>query len=1062
MPDMILLGGLVDNCILTKEGMVQCSKLPPLDVMRVGVVGAALPNLPDCQKLEDHVLDTTDPRALFGTNSEIGDKARPVRVGSLRQHGPIPTHHFAASVLKSMDRVEPIRVFPYEAMLDKEGVVWDAYTMERWSDPARTDLMQQQSAWEAGHPWVTLDDMGTNLKQMVSGPDGNPFGVFSGKSGVRVGFEGSGEPELQDFGDLYANFLFSGNGGSMEVPVVRGATLSTHIFHNANPVIKPYCLSSIAGQSTNFECPMENSAADGGAGYIDGSCHGNTLVIKLHNTKPLASYNKIQWAAAPSGQWSASHGMHNCDSSKCRLTDGGHTVEISVPNASGHMSFAVNFIGHYVLPWDWGNAPKTANCARRRRGVGDIYVESTCSSNRNINIKVHLSDIDVTVDKIQYALEPASTWHGQYTPPMHSCDASHCNKQGNVVTIHTQAPNGHYKLAVNIIGVTTIPFQQWLQQPIEGNCDGSSVYGGSSSHTGSGGTNTNTHTTHPPTNTHQTHNLNSNTKFLLELNEPGNSLPQQTRKFVLYFSHPVKARVDGGTSLVHFEPTNGGRYSGLVQLGYLGAGPRGDTSKNNYLDKYHGYFSYKPEVISCVSDSRKKAYLSFDWNPTDANKHPASGNLLMVTLPHQDLVLQKNFGSHLHDSVYGYKTYEGNSWLLDYDVQHTPVDPDTAAVNRVKQNSAQLHDITAAIQRDADNANLDAICSHSDSYNVGKSIGMVARLASISRAFGTNHYQSLDNSILHCLNKWLRIDDSLENMWKFHYDMVWGGLFLRATNGELNFGVDYGFPYYNDHHFHLGYFIYAMAYYVKHHQAWGQAHKDRIYAVARDVGNPSRKDSYFPVVRHQDYYNGFSWASGVVPGDRQEESASEGINCYHGLAALGDAFNDPRLKHVGQLHLAMEIASVRAHNKNHFPPMIQKFGVTGMVGESARFLYTLNWPCDPNRFPMRHACLVGIQVIPITAVSKYWMDQEWAGSIKNSCEMAIDPTVAKDYSRHDPADHDFRQLSSGWAAFCYAAMAPLDHAHQTRAANYVRDKRPQELVGGTGAASTLLFIYAST
>ena len=50
----------------------------------------------------------------------------------------------------------------------------------------------------------------------------------------------------------------------------------------------------------------------------------------------------------------------------------------------------------------------------------------------------------------------------------------------------------------------------------------------------------------------------------------------------------------------------------------------------------------------------------------------------------------------------------------------------------------------------------------------------------------------------------------------------------------------------------------------------------------------------------------------------------------------------------------------------------------------------------------------------------------------------------------------------GWKAFCYAAMAPLDGAHQTTAANYVRDKGPRDLVGGTGAASTLLFIYGST
>ena len=57
-------------------------------------------------------------------------------------------------------------------------------------------------------------------------------------------------------------------------------------------------------------------------------------------------------------------------------------------------------------------------------------------------------------------------------------------------------------------------------------------------------------------------------------------------------------------------------------------------------------------------------------------------------------------------------------------------------------------------------------------------------------------------------------------------------------------------------------------------------HKHRIYALARDVGNPSYKDKHFPVARHKDVYTGFSWASGIVPGLRQEESSSEvRLNC---------------------------------------------------------------------------------------------------------------------------------------------------------------------------------------
>ncbi len=93
------------------------------------------------------------------------------------------------------------------------------------------------------------------------------------------------------------------------------------------------------------------------------------------------------------------------------------------------------------------------------------------------------------------------------------------------------------------------------------------------------------------------------------------------------------------------------------------------------------------------------------------------------------------------------------------------------------------------------------------------------------------------------------------------------------------------------------------------------------------------------------------------------------------------AFSDEILMGIGQVMLAMEIASVREywhvrdHNYNHFPPILQKYGAVGQIAEDDFYVYTLDWPCAPNMFPMRHGCLVGIQIIPITAVSKYWMDK---------------------------------------------------------------------------------------
>ena len=64
---------------------------------------------------------------------------------------------------------------------------------------------------------------------------------------------------------------------------------------------------------------------------------------------------------------------------------------------------------------------------------------------------------------------------------------------------------------------------------------------------------------------------------------------------------------------------------------------------------------------------------------------------------------------------------------------------------------------------DRDGYFLDDSCLTGGSYWAGKDIAMVARAASISRAFGTDHYTTFDPSLENCLNKWLRIDGLYKN-----------------------------------------------------------------------------------------------------------------------------------------------------------------------------------------------------------------------------------------------------------------------------------------------------------
>ena len=42
-----------------------------------------------------------------------------------------------------------------------------------------------------------------------------------------------------------------------QVPLVRGSALLTHLFTNSNPLLLPYCLSSVNGIPVSYSCPEE-------------------------------------------------------------------------------------------------------------------------------------------------------------------------------------------------------------------------------------------------------------------------------------------------------------------------------------------------------------------------------------------------------------------------------------------------------------------------------------------------------------------------------------------------------------------------------------------------------------------------------------------------------------------------------------------------------------------------------------------------------------------------------------------------------------------------------------
>lgn len=125
-------------------------------------------------------------------------------------------------------------------------------------------------------------------------------------------------------------------------------------------------------------------------------------------------------------------------------------------------------------------------------------------------------------------------------------------------------------------------------------------------------------------------------------------------------------------------------------------------------------------------------------------------------------------------------------------------------------------------------------------------------------------------------------------------------------------GVDFGNTYYNDHHFHYGYFVYAAAVIGHLDPAWVPVNKGYVNMLVRDFANPSSKDKYYPVSRSFDWYHGHSWAHGLFDSldGKNQESSSEDTMAAYAIKMWGQASGDQNMEARGNLMLAVQARSL--------------------------------------------------------------------------------------------------------------------------------------------------------
>ena len=174
----------------------------------------------------------------------------------------------------------------------------------------------------------------------------------------------------------------------------------------------------------------------------------------------------------------------------------------------------------------------------------------------------------------------------------------------------------------------------------------------------------------------------------------------------------------------------------------------------------------------------------------------------------------------------------------------------------------------------------------------------------------------------------------------------------------------------NDHHFHYGYWIHAMAQIALRDPAW--AAKDRwgglVEKMVADIATTRRGGADFPFLRNFDPYEGHSWASGVGLGDagNNQESSSEAVNAWAGLVLWGEATGDTALRDLGVWLYTSETNAVQHYwfDLHHlvFAPEYRNIEASMLFG--AKYAHNTWWIDEPRE-------IKGINLLPVTTASAY-------------------------------------------------------------------------------------------
>ncbi|OAP17910.1 hypothetical protein AXX17_AT1G19200 [Arabidopsis thaliana] len=412
----------------------------------------------------------------------------------------------------------------------------------------------------------------------------------------------------------------------------------------------------------------------------------------------------------------------------------------------------------------------------------------------------------------------------------------------------------------------------------------------------------------------------SNLRFFLVRGSPSSSTKwsdklTNNQRWLIYASSPIDLTKHGDSS-IHCR----GGFTGIVRITVL---PGSNPGYESTLDRFSSCYP-----VSGDADFTKPFTLKYMWEKR------GSGDLLMLAHPLHLKLLARDASSLFQQSTlllvcpdrgctnssvtvldhFRYKSIDGDlvgvvgdSWVLKPD----SVSVTWHSMKGVKKDSYK--EIISALGKDVNGLNSSAEVT-SSSYFYGKLIARAARFALIAEE--VCYLDVIPKIVTYLKNM---IEPWLDGSFKpngFLYDPKWGGLITKQ--GSKDSQADFGFGIYNDHHYHIGYFLYAIAVLAKFDPLWGERYRAQAYSLLADFMTFGRKDdnnsnSSYPRLRNFDLFKLHSWAGGLTEfwDGRNQESTSEAVNAYYSAALLGLAYGDKHLVETASTIMTLEIHAAK-------------------------------------------------------------------------------------------------------------------------------------------------------